>query len=102
MDISEIIKKLNQQISSKYNDFQGSYLYGSRVNGSCKDDSDIDIVTIFDNLNREKELEICGIVGEIEYTYNVFIDIQTYTLQQLKKNPFYYREVAEKGVFYGI
>ena len=102
MDISEVINKLNDQISNRYSDFKGSYLYGSYAKGTNKKDSDIDIVTIFDDLNREKELEICGIVGEIEYTYDVFIDIQTYTLNQLKKNPIYYNEVTQKGIFYGI
>ncbi|MFH0702892.1 MAG: nucleotidyltransferase domain-containing protein [bacterium] len=102
MNISEIIKELNRLIKEKYSDFKGSYLYGSRAKGNFKEDSDIDVVVLFDELNRQKDLDICGIVGDIEYKYNVLIDFQVFTLDKLKLNPFYFDEVTKKGVFYAI
>lgn len=100
MDISKIINELNKLITLKYSDFKGSYLYGSRAKGNAKEDSDIDIVALFDEINRDKDLEICGLINDLDYKYNVFIDLQTYTLDKLKRNPVYYDEVINKGVFY--
>lgn len=100
MNISDIIKELNTVIKEKYSDFKGSYLYGSRVKDDFKEDSDIDIVVLFDELNRKKDLDICDIVGELEYKYNVFIDFQIFTPERLKLNPFYCDEVTKKGIFY--
>ena len=100
MNIPNIIKELNTLIKEKYSDFKGSYLYGSRAKGNFKKDSDIDIVILFDELNRKKDLEICDIVGELEYKYDVFIDFQVFTPDKLKLNPFYCDEVTKKGVFY--
>ncbi|MEW5821766.1 MAG: nucleotidyltransferase domain-containing protein, partial [Cyanobacteriota bacterium] len=56
MNISKIINDLNKLLSQKYSDFKGSYLYGSRAKGNYKEDSDIDIVVLFDQLDREKDL----------------------------------------------
>lgn len=98
--IAKIIKELNALIKEKYSDFKGSYLYGSRARGDFREDSDIDVVTLFDEVNREKDLDICGIVGELEYKYNIMIDFQVFTLDKLKLNPFYFDEVTQKGIFY--
>jgi len=100
MNISEIIKELNSLIKEKYSDFKGSYLYGSRAKGNFKEDSDIDIVTLFDEVDRAKDLDICGIIGELEYKYNILIDFQVFTPEKLKLNPFYFDEVTKKGIFY--
>lgn len=101
MDVIKIIQELNTRIANNFQDFKGSYLYGSRAKGNYKDDSDIDIVALFDEVNREKELKLYGFVGEIQYKYNVFIELHNYTLERLKKNPIFYDQVVNKGIFYG-
>lgn len=100
MNISELIKELNNLLAQKYSDFKGSYLYGSHAKGNFKENSDVDLVIMFEKLNRQKDLEICGIIGDLEYKHNIFIDFQTFTPDRLKLNPFYYEEVTQKGIFY--
>ncbi|MEW5820780.1 MAG: nucleotidyltransferase domain-containing protein [Cyanobacteriota bacterium] len=100
MNISEIIKELNKLINESYGDFKGSYLYGSRAKGNAKEDSDLDVVALFDNINKEKDFELSGIVCDLMYKYDIFIDLQVYTLEKLEKNPIYYNEVVNKGIFY--
>jgi len=100
--ILEIIEELNNKLKVSYPDFKGVYLYGSVASGNYSNDSDIDIVALFEEINYEKELEIYGITGDIEYKYNVFFDIQPMTSQDLERNPFYFEEVTLKGKFYAV
>ena len=100
MDVSEIIKELNNLISEKYKDFKGSYLYGSRTREDFQKNSDLDIVALFDEINNDKDFELSGIICDLMYKHGVFIDLQTYTPEKLERNPIYYNEVVCKGVFY--
>lgn len=100
MNISEIIKELNKLINEKYSDFKGSYLYGSQVKGNPKGDSDIDIIALFDEINRDKEMEIYGLACDLDYKYDVSISLMPYTSEDLKMNHIFYNEVINKGIFY--
>ncbi|MFA6988925.1 MAG: nucleotidyltransferase domain-containing protein [Candidatus Gastranaerophilaceae bacterium] len=100
-NLSKIINELNKQISSTYPDFKGLYLYGSRAKGTYTKDSDIDVVAVFDEINREKDFELSGIICDLMYKYNIYIDLHSYTPDKLKNNPVYYNEVVNKGLFYG-
>jgi predicted nucleotidyltransferase len=102
MNISEIINELNKKLKEKYADFKGSYFYGSQALGDFEENSDIDIVGLFDNVNREKRMEMWDIIGEFEYRYNIFIDFHPMTEPELKRNSIYFNEVTKKGLFYGI
>ena len=101
MNISKIIQELNQFVSEKFDDFKCIYFYGSRVRGDSREDSDIDVIIIFGNeLNYKEERELAGIIGELDYKYNVFIDYHPMTMNELEKNPVFYAEVVNKGIFY--
>lgn len=95
-----IIKKLNNKLTHCFADFKGIYFYGSRAKNTHSEDSDIDIVAIFDKIDREKRMEIWGIVGQIESEYNAFIDLHPMTKEELELNPFYYEQVVGNGIFY--
>lgn len=100
--VIRIIKELNNSIKEKYNNFKGSYLYGSQIKGTAHKNSDIDIVLLFDSeLTNREALDLAGIVGDIEYKHDVFIDYHPYTMQELGKNPFYYESVVEEGTYFG-
>jgi predicted nucleotidyltransferase len=99
--IINIIKELNQRIYEKFQDFKGVYLFGSRAKGDFKPDSDIDLVALFDSVDRDKEMEIYGIVCDLDYKYDIFIELFTYTPEKLEKNYIFRNEVVNKGVFYG-
>ena len=101
MDISEIVKELNSKIKEKYSDFKGSYLYGSRARGDYREDSDVDVVLIFDKeLDYDAEKSIYGISGEIDYKYNVVTMPLTFTMEQLERNYVFHDEVVNKGIYY--
>jgi predicted nucleotidyltransferase len=101
MNLTEIIDELNRLIKEKFSDFQGCYLFGSRAKGNFAVDSDIDLVALFDNVSREKEMEIYGITSELDYKYDVILALLPSTLQELERNVIFYDEVVNKGVFYG-
>lgn len=85
----------------KYDDFEGIYLYGSRIRGDAKEDSDLDVIILFNqDPPYAKQLDISGIVIDLEYRSNIFIDHHPMTISNLKKNPFFYEEVVGKGIYY--
>lgn len=97
---NKLIKELNSYLSKKYSDFKGCYLYGSRIKKTYHKDSDVDIVAIFGVIDINKDFKMRRIICELMYKYDVYIDFQTYTLDELAKNPIYYNEVVNKGLFY--
>lgn len=98
--VIKIIQELCKLIKQQFPDLVGLYLYGSQVAGKPGKDSDIDVVAIFDEVNYEKNYELGGIIGDLLYKYDTYVDLHPYTLNQLKKNPIYYDEVVTKGIFY--
>lgn len=98
--VQKIIQELIKLIKEQFPDLQGVYLYGSQISGTVNKDSDIDIIALFDEVSREKKYEIGGILGDLEYKYNVYIDLHEYTEEDLKRNPYYYNEVVNKGQYY--
>jgi uncharacterized protein len=102
MDISEVIKELNSRIKEKYSDFKGSYLYGSRARGDYREDSDVDVVVLFEEMNADKEMELHGICIDLDYKYDIVISLQPYTLERLEKNYVYHDEVVNKGIYFDV
>ena len=100
MNVKQLINELNEHISKNYRDFKGTYLYGSRVRGNFKPDSDIDLISLFEWTDREKESYIYDAIVDLEYKYDIFIDFQQYTYEELRKNPVFYDQVVNKGIFY--
>lgn len=98
--INKIIQELNKLIKEQFPDLKGLYLYGSQVKGTSHKDSDIDVVAIFDEVSREKSFEIGGILCDLEYKYDIYIDLHEYTLKDLERNPYFYNEVVNKGIYY--
>lgn len=100
--IQKIIQDLIKLIKEEFPVFKGLYLYGSQVNGTAHKDSDIDIVLLFDRrLSNKEALDLAGIIGNIDYKFNVFIDYHPYTMSELETNPFYYESVVEEGTYFG-
>ena len=101
MDIKEIAQKLRDKLK-KYDDFKGLYLYGSRITGNYKEDSDIDIVAVFekeqDYANERKiSREVLDI--ELELENYIIIDFHPMTEEELNLNYIYFNEI-KKGIYY--
>ena len=104
-----ILRIINKTLSLNFPDYRGAYLYGSRLRCDCAPDSDFDVVLLFDRIDFEKKLLIAGVIGDIEYDQDIFIDYKLFTTSGEKSiehirslvNPFFIREAIDKGVFYG-
>jgi DNA polymerase sigma len=106
---NEIIQRITQNISQEFKDFTGLYFFGSRTKQNYLNNSDYDIVLVFDNLDYRKELKIAGIISKLEYENNVFIDYKTFTTSGNKSienirnniNPVFINEAIDNGIYFG-
>jgi predicted nucleotidyltransferase len=98
--INEVVQILKTELKNSFNDFEGLYLYGSQVNGIPNEESDIDIVIIIDYSDKQKRGVLWNIISLLEYKYDIFIDVQPMTRQELEHNSIFYDEVVNKGIFY--
>lgn len=100
MNIKHIAQKLSEKLS-KYDDFQGLYLYGSRINGQPLSSSDLDVVAVFDNmLDHKKKFEIHSYALDVELENDIVLDFHPMTLEELNLNYVYFNEV-KKGLYCG-
>lgn len=60
MDAStgKIIIEYLKQVSEKYNDFEGAYIFGSYARGTYHDDSDIDLALVFSTLDDARRFNV--------------------------------------------
>lgn len=101
-NITEIIDLLNNKIKSLFSGFTGVYLYGSYANNTNSEDSDIDLVALFnDKLTKEDRFKLWALIGNIEAEYDVVFDLHPMIAEELRRNPIYYNQVVNKGIFYG-
>ncbi|OGI00291.1 MAG: hypothetical protein A2Y25_01530 [Candidatus Melainabacteria bacterium GWF2_37_15] len=98
--LDQIIEELNNKLSNAFDDFEGVYLYGSRLRGDFKEDSDVDLIAIFKHVDRDKRMKIWRIVGWLEYKYDLILDLHPMTIEELKQNPYHYEQIVGKGKFY--
>ena len=79
VDINKLIHELNLKLKKNYPDYNGVYFHGSRLKGKAQDDSDYDLVFIFDReIDWKFEEEIWRIVYNYDLKYNVVIDARIY------------------------
>lgn len=98
--VQNVITALKNSFNSSFDDFEGMYLYGSQARGDFNKDSDIDIVAVFKEENKEKRRLIWRIVSKVEYDFDVSIDLHPMTKESLEENTVFYNQVVEKGLFY--
>ena len=100
-NVGRIINSLNETIKGAYDNFEGLYLYGSYARNNNTQDSDIDVVALFDmTLNREQRLSLWNLIGKIEIDFGVVLDLHPMSKDELENNPIYYNQVVNKGIFY--
>ena len=99
--VKKVVNILYKALKENFSSFKGAYLYGSFAKNTSHKFSDIDIVVLFDKIPDRKALGLLWrIAGRIEAEYDVFLDLNPTTKEELKINPFYYEEVVNKGIFY--
>lgn len=100
--VKDTIDLLIKELSARFEDFQGLYLYGVFTDGKNHLDEDIELVAIFEEENKAKREIIWPIVGKIETDLDVFVDLHPITMEDLKKDEEFYDEVVNKGIFFGV
>ena len=98
--VQNVITALKTAFNSSFEDFEGMYLYGSQARGDFNKDSDIDIVAVFKEENKEKRRLIWRIVSRVEYDFDVSIDLHPMTKESLEKYTIFNNHVVEKGLFH--
>ena len=101
MDISALISDFNKSLKNLYSDFNGIYLFGSRVKNTANENSDVDLILMFSKVDQNKKLDVYDIISDLMYKYDIFIDAKIMDEDMLKFNPFFYDEIKKDGVFYG-
>lgn len=98
-DIKKIAERLRDRLS-KFDDFKGLYVYGSRIYGNPRPDSDLDMVAVFNKeLPYEVSNEITGEVIDIELEFDILIPLFKMTEKELNLNYLFYNEI-KRGLFY--
>ncbi|OGU14259.1 MAG: hypothetical protein A2X61_16735 [Ignavibacteria bacterium GWB2_35_12] len=102
--INEIIKELLSDLKQKYPDFNGIYLFGSRVRSDFHIDSDYDIAILFDRIvNQRFKDEVIDIIYNYILEFDIFIDVHIFNSQDII-NPLtpFRTNIKKEGVFYEV
>jgi len=109
MQSDSVTKKLIEKLSSAFSDFLGLYHYGSRAANTHSANSDYDYILIFETTGYEKELEVAGIISQVEYEKDAAIDYKIFTtkgtrsIEYIRKevNPVFINKAVDSGIYYG-
>lgn len=109
MNSTDTLKKISESFFKYFSDFKGLYHFGSRKKAVHSDESDYDIILVFEELDYEKELAIAHIINKFEFEHSIFIDYKTFTqtgkksIEYTRKNinPIFIEDAIDNGIFYG-
>jgi predicted nucleotidyltransferase len=103
MRVDALIEQVNQLIGANFNEFKGTYFFGSGSRGDSSKDSDYDLLLTFGHkLNWKEKNRIYDLIAEIELKEMIVIDLKAYQESELKKVWTPFREkVVKEGIFYG-
>ena len=98
----QIIDEMKCELKDRYPDFRGIYLFGSRIRGKHSQDSDYDLVLIFDRkIDWKFDREISRIIYNYDLKYDIFIDNYLYNMSDIINPITPLREnVKNEGVFF--
>lgn len=97
-----IINEIKNTLKSKYEDFRGVYLFGSRINGNYNEESDYDFIVVFDRIIDWKfKYEVRDIIYDIELKNDLLLDAKIYNFNDILEPVTPFRNIIkEQGVFY--
>ena len=95
-----VIKLLSGAFRKNFSDYKGLYLFGAYLDELEHEDDDIEIVALFEDMDKAKRESIWPIIGQIETELGVSIDLYPYTKEEFKKDEYLYDEVINEGRFY--
>ena len=100
--LEEVIKLLSKTLKKSFDDYKGLYVFGVHADGNDHRDEDIEIVALFDSVDKAKLEDIWPIIGKIESQTDAFVEVYPHTIKSLKADDVIGEEVLEEGVFYNV
>jgi predicted nucleotidyltransferase len=78
-------------------------VFGSQAKEDATEDSDVDIIVLLGQDYFRWPKTFHNILSQLRYDYYdiIDLDVHTKTRESLQRNPIFYNEVVNKGVFYG-
>lgn len=104
-NFKKLIDDISKALKQKYSDFKGVYFYGSRVRGDFNEDSDYDVVFVFDRdkIDWRFKYDVRDIIYDYELKYEFFLDNRIYTCKDIENPSTIFRfNVKREGIFYGV
>jgi predicted nucleotidyltransferase len=103
MNAQILINQVNALMMIHFEDFKGTYFFGSRSRNKSSSDSDYDLLLSFGHrLTWEEKNFLYDLIAEIEMKEKIIIDIKAYHENDLKSVWTPFREkVLKEGIFYG-
>lgn len=100
----DLLDELSRVLKKKYPEFRGIYLYGSQVKGTFNEESDYDVVYVFDReIDWRFEYEVKDIIYDLELKYELFLDNRIYNHKDIQDPSTPFRlNVKTEGIFYGV
>jgi len=98
--LNDVIKKLSIALNKHFDDFKGLYVFGVYTDEKDHDNEDIELVGIFEYIDKPKLEEIWPLIGKIEEETDTFIELYPHTITSLKEDDVIGEEVQEEGIFY--
>ena len=104
MDIQRFIHVINTELQRTFADYQGLYFIGSRSRGEHREESDYDLVFVFQaKPDWRKKDHIRDIVYRNEVEHGIVIDGKYYAHDEITDYHTPFQEVVyNEGKFYGI
>ena len=98
--LEKVIIKLSKMFNKNFDDYKGLYVFGVHADCNDHEDEDIEIVALFENIDKAKREDIWPIIGKIEEETDSFIEVYPHTTETLKEDDVIGEEVLEEGIFY--
>ena len=100
--INKIIEELKLELKEKYPDFKGIYLFGSHARGDFNEDSDYDLLFVFDRvINRKFKDDLRRRIIDYEIEHSIIIDSHVYNYSDILNPVTPFRvNVKKEGVYY--
>ena len=103
-NVEKFIDEVKNIIFNTFEDFKGIYFFGSRTGENWSEESDLDLMFVFNrDLTWKEKKAIMNKVFETEIKYDYLIDAKICNIDQIKESKTPFREVInQKALFYAV
>lgn len=102
--VEKFIDETKRVILSSFDGFEGIYFFGSRFTENWTEDSDLDLLFVFNkDLDWKEKKAVRNKIFEIELKYDYMVDAKIFSLNQIIESNTPFREsINQKASFYAV